>query len=67
MVHVSVKDPLWEVKIFAYMFWDLVIQKCIKKLYKSDNVKSIEDILFRLSETGCLHVSQIIKYFNLSV
>lgn len=57
MVHISVKDPLWEVKIFTYEFWSSVIQTCIKTSCKLNNSKQLNNDLVKLSETGCLHVS----------
>jgi len=54
MVHISIKDPLWEVKTFTYEFWDFVIQKHIRELCNSEE---LNDSLVALSETGCLHVS----------
>lgn len=59
MVHISIKDPLWEVKTFTYEFWDSVIQKFFGKscdINKTDTVK-FNDNLVELSVIGCLHVS----------
>ncbi|VVC25046.1 Hypothetical protein CINCED_3A021537 [Cinara cedri] len=57
MVHISVNDPLWEVKIFAYEFWDLVIKKLvIKKSCIHNGTKTLNYSLIELSTTGCLHV-----------
>lgn len=60
MVHVSTKDPLWEVKTFAYDFWDSVIQNMIRKYSKKSENEKLTDnnfILRELSSIGCLHVS----------
>lgn len=63
MVHISIKDPLWEVKIFTYAFWSSVIHKIIGKSYKEYNAERLNDNLVKLSATGCLHVSWYIKQF----
>lgn len=60
MVHISIKDPLWEVKIFTYKFWGYVIQEFIKKSSELNNVESLNVNLSKLSENGCLHVSGFI-------
>lgn len=60
MVHVSTKDPLWEVKTFSYDFWDSVIQKMISKSSKENDGEKLNDnivLLRELSSIGCLHVS----------
>lgn len=60
MVHVSIKDPLWEVKTFTYDFWDSVIQHIISKSSKQNNTEKLNDNIFllrELSSVGCLHVS----------
>lgn len=61
MVHISIKDPLWEVKTFSYEFWDCVVQKCIKKSCELNNIERLNDNLVKLSSTGCLHVSLLIE------
>jgi hypothetical protein len=60
MVHVSTKDPLWEVKAFTYDFWDSVIQTMMRKFSKQNNSEKLNDNIFLLNELssiGCLHVS----------
>jgi len=57
MVHISIKDPLWEVKTFTYEFWSSVIHKLIGKSCKQNNTERLNDNLVKLSATGCLHVS----------
>lgn len=59
MVHISIKDPLWEVKTFTYEFWDSVIHKFIGKSCKQNNTESLNNSLVKLSATGCLHVSSV--------
>lgn len=61
MVHVSIKDPLWEVKTFTYEFWDCVIQKFIKKCSEFNNTERLYYDLIQLSATGCLHVCLLIN------
>lgn len=56
MVHISIKDPLWEVKTFTYEFWSSVIHKFIGKSCKQNNTERLNDNLVKLSGTGCLHV-----------
>ncbi|XP_060871065.1 uncharacterized protein LOC132945364 [Metopolophium dirhodum] len=56
MVHISIKDPLWEVKTFTYEFWSSVIHKFIGKSCKLNNTERVNDNLVKLSATGCLHV-----------
>lgn len=56
MVHVSIKDPLWEVKTFTYDFWDFVIKQCLNKYSEHDNIERLNYSLSKLSTTGCLHV-----------
>lgn len=63
MVHVSIKDPLWEVKTFTYEFWSSVIKKFITKPSKLNNIETLNEKLAKLSATGCLHVSWLIKFF----
>lgn len=57
MVHISIKDPLWEVKTFTYEFWSSVIYKFIGTSCKTNNTERLNDNLVKLSWTGCLHVS----------
>lgn len=57
MVHVSTKDPLWEVKIFAYDFWDTIIQKLVTKSCIQNDTEGLNNSLVKLSATGCLQVS----------
>jgi len=57
MVHVSIKDPLWEVKTFTYDFWDSVIDKIVRESCKKNDSEKLNDSLVKLSATGCLHVS----------
>ncbi|XP_015374038.1 PREDICTED: uncharacterized protein LOC107168980 [Diuraphis noxia] len=56
MVHISIKDPLWEVKTFTYEFWSSVVYKFIGKCCKQNNTERLNDNLVKLSSTGCLHV-----------
>ncbi|KAL5244226.1 hypothetical protein ACI65C_011636 [Semiaphis heraclei] len=56
MVHISIKDPLWEVKTFTYEFWSSVIYKFIGTSCKTNNTERLNDNLVKLSWTGCLHV-----------
>lgn len=56
MVHISIKDPLWEVKTFTYEFWDSVIHKFIGESCKQNNTEILNNSLVKLSATGCLHV-----------
>jgi len=60
MVHISIKDPLWEVKTFTYEFWSSVIYKFIGK---QNNTERLNDNLVKLSCTGCLHVSLLNPFF----
>ncbi|XP_060838951.1 uncharacterized protein LOC132920516 [Rhopalosiphum padi] len=59
MVHVSIKDPLWEVKTFTYDFWDSVIDKIVRESCKKNDSEKLNDSLVKLSATGCLHVLYI--------
>lgn len=61
MVHISIKDPLWEVKTFSYDFWGCVVQKCIEKSCELINIEKLNDNLVKLSDTGCLNVSLTIE------
>lgn len=61
MVHISIKDLLWEVKMFAYEFWDVIIQKLVKKSSIQNDTDKLYDSLIELSKTGCLHVSWLIN------
>lgn len=61
MLHISIKDPLWEVKIFSYEFWDCVVQKCIKKSCELSNTERLKKNLVTLSSTGWLQVSLLIE------
>ncbi|CAH1715505.1 unnamed protein product [Aphis gossypii] len=63
MVHISIKDPLWEVKTFTYEFWDSVIHKFIGESCKQNNTESLNNSLVKLSATGCLHVSSVYYYY----
>jgi len=54
MVHISIRDPLWEVKTFTYEFWDSVIQKHIREWR---NFEELNSSLATLCVIGCLHVS----------
>lgn len=63
MVHVTIKDPLWEVKTFTYEFWSSVIKKFITKPIKLNNIETLNEKLAKLSTTGCLHVSWLIQFF----
>lgn len=65
MVHISIKDLLWEVKMFAYEFWDAIVQKLVINLSIQDDTVQIYDSLINLSETGCLHVSWLINHLCL--
>jgi len=56
MVHISIKDPLWEVKTFTYEFWNCVIKKFTKH-YKFNDIETQNENLIKLSTTGCIHVS----------
>lgn len=62
MVHISIKDPLWEVKTFTYEFWDSLIHKFIGESYKQNNTENLNNSLVKLSATGCLHVSSVNYY-----
>lgn len=64
MVHISIKDPLWEVKTFTYEFWDSVIQKFFGKSCNVNNTDTakLNESLVKLNETGCLHVSQLFNH-----
>ncbi|XP_050538472.1 uncharacterized protein LOC126903935 [Daktulosphaira vitifoliae] len=55
MVHVSIKDPLWEVKKFTYDFWSCVVCKLTKETSYSENSNELYDFI-KLGEVGCLHV-----------
>ncbi|XP_025191469.1 uncharacterized protein LOC112591762 [Melanaphis sacchari] len=56
MVHISTKDPLWEVKTFTYEFWNSIIHTFIGESCKQNNTVRLNDSLVKLSATGCLHV-----------
>lgn len=60
MVHVSIKDPLWEVKAFTYEFWSSVIKKFITKPCELNNIETLNEKFAKLSATGCLYVSWLI-------
>lgn len=57
MVHVSIKDPLWEVKTFTYEFWDFVIKQSMNEYSVHNNIEKLNYSLSKLSATGCLYVS----------
>ncbi|XP_050419640.1 uncharacterized protein LOC126832762 [Adelges cooleyi] len=56
MVHVSLQDPLWEVKKFAYEFWDTLIKKCTQKTCDDSTNINVSFDFVMLSQVGCLHV-----------
>lgn len=62
MVHISIKDPLWEVKTFTYEFWNSVVHKFIRKSFIPNNSQILKENLAKLSATGCLQVNALIKY-----
>lgn len=61
MVHVSIKDPLYEVKIFSYKFWEFIIDTLVLQPHATEQLNAN---IAQLDITGCFHVSQLFQYLN---
>lgn len=61
MVHVSIKDPICEVRKMSYKFWEFVIDTLI---IKQNGITKPNANIAKLRDTGCIHVSQLFQHFN---